>query len=74
MKKAIIDMIQDCGARGVHRKRICELLQINGRRVRRWFSGSSLEDCKPGPVCAPHALLPEEREAIIALAKDEQCR
>jgi transposase InsO family protein len=29
-----------------------------------------LADGKPGPVHAPHALLPEEREAIIAMAKD----
>lgn len=67
-----MDMIQDCEAHGTRRKRVCELLQIEERRVRRWFSQSSLDDHKPGPARAPHALLEEEREAIIALAKNEQ--
>ncbi len=39
--------------------------------MRRWFSRPRLTDIKPGPVHAPHALLPEERKAIIAVAKDE---
>jgi len=72
MKKAIMDMILECESHGAKRKRICELLQIEERRVRRWFSRGSLEDGKPGPVHALHALLPEEREAIIALAKDKE--
>jgi len=71
MKMAIMDMIRDGEARGVSRRRICELLQIEERRVRRWVSLPSLEDGKPGPVHAPHALLEEER-AAIALAKDEE--
>jgi len=48
------------------------LLQIEERRVRHWFVRPILADVKPGPVHAPHALLPEEREAIIAIAKDER--
>ena len=52
--------------------RTCELLQIEERRVRHWFSRVVLVDGKPGPVHAPHALLPEEREVIIAMAKDER--
>jgi transposase InsO family protein len=31
-----------------------------------------LVDVKPGPIHAPHALLPEERQAIVVLAKDER--
>jgi putative transposase len=56
---------------GINQNRTCELLQLEGRRVRHWFSRSSLADTKPGPVHAPHALLPDERIAIVALAKDE---
>lgn len=65
-------MILDCESCGASRKRICELLQIEVRRVRRWFGRTSLVDKKSGPLHAPHALLKEEREAIVALARDEQ--
>jgi len=72
MKKAIMDVITDSQAKGVKRGRICELLQIEERRVRRWFTRDTLVDAKSGPGNAPHALLSEERENIIALAKDEK--
>jgi transposase InsO family protein len=72
IKKDIMDMIKDSETSGVKRNRVCELLQIEERRVRRWFTRSLLEDRKPGPVRAPHALLEKEREAIVVLAKDEQ--
>jgi putative transposase len=65
-------MIIECKSKGVKRSRTCELLQIEQRRVRHWFVRSTLVDTKPGPVHAPHALLPEERNAIIAIAKDER--
>jgi len=65
-------MIVECKEQGVNRNRICALLQIDARRVRDWFSRLSLADVKPGPMHAPHALLPEERDAIVALAKDER--
>jgi putative transposase len=65
-------MIIECKSKGVKRSRTCELLQIEQRRVRHWFFRSTLADTKPGPVHAPHALLPEERKAIVALAKDER--
>lgn len=64
-------VIVEVKAKGVKRSRTCELLQIEERRIRHWFSRSTLADRKPGPVHAPHALLPEERTAIIAIAKDE---
>jgi len=52
-------------------ERVCELLQISSRRVRRWQHQSLLTDRRPGPNRAPHALLPEERKAIMSLVKDE---
>ena len=68
-----MSVIVESKEKGVKRRRTCELLQIEERRVRQWFTRSTLADAKPGPVHAPHALLPEEREAIIAIAKDESC-
>jgi putative transposase len=65
-------MIVECKSKGVNRRRTCELLQIEERRVRHWSCRSTLVDAKPGPLHAPHALLAEERSAIIALSKDER--
>ena len=65
-------MVVECKSKGVKRNRTCALLQVDERRVRHWFTRSALADIKPGPVHAPHALLPAEREAIVALAKDER--
>jgi len=70
-KQSIMAVITDCESRGANRKRICEILQIKERRVRGWYSRASLEDKRPGPILAPHALLEEEKNAIVSLAKDE---
>ena len=67
---SIMSMIAECKSNGVSRKRTCKLLQIDERRVRDWFSRSTLEDGKSGPIHAPHALLVQERAAIVALAKE----
>ena len=67
-----MEVIVESKAMGIPQNRTCELLQLEERRVRRWFSRSTLADIKPGPVHAPHALLQEERMAIVALAKDER--
>ncbi len=71
MKKAILDTIMECESQGIPRERVCGLLQIKDRRIRRWIAKEGLADSKPGPVRAPHAILPEEREEIVDLAKDE---
>jgi putative transposase len=65
-------MIIECKSKGVNRRRTCGLLQIGERRVRHWSCRPTLVDAKPGPLHAPHALLSEERSAIIALSKDER--
>lgn len=71
-KNAIMALITECKSSGISRKRTCELLQIDERRVRDWFARETLVDAKPGPTHALHALLPEERVAIVALSKDER--
>lgn len=65
-------MVVECKSKGINRNRICKLLQIEERRVRNWFSRSTLVDGKPGPLNAPHALLSEERSAIVTLSKDNR--
>jgi putative transposase len=67
-----MEVIIESKLKGITRNRTCELLQIDPHRVRKWFSRPGLVDTKPGPVCAPHALLPDEHQAIVALSKDEQ--
>lgn len=66
-----MDLVIECKSKGVNRKRTCELLQIDERRVRNWFCRYTLVDTKPGPAHALHALLPQERAAIVGFAKDE---
>jgi transposase InsO family protein len=69
---ALMDVIRESEAQGASRQRICELLQLEERRARRWFRLSDLADGKPGPVQALHALLPEEYEAILEMARSEE--
>ena len=66
-----MDVIVESKGKGVKQRRICSLLQIEERRIRRWKRRGMLADRKPGPEHAPHALLAEERDAIIELAKEE---
>lgn len=71
-KKEIMELVAESKTKGITRKRTCELLQIDNRRVRDWFSRQTLVDGKPGPIRAPHALLVQERKAIVEMAKDER--
>jgi transposase InsO family protein len=72
MKKDILNLIDESFRNGIPRARVCLLLQIDERRVLRWRKrGGRLVDIKPGPAHAPHALLPEEKKAILAIAADE---
>jgi len=72
MKQEILNVIKEGNAQGVCTSRCCELLQIPRLRVSRWCKRPSLNDAKSGPQHAPHALLEEERESILLLAKDEK--
>lgn len=57
---------------GIPFVKCCSLLRISERRVQRWRNLEVLEDAKPGPVKAPHALLEEERYSILSMARDEE--
>lgn len=51
-------------------------LELEYKRYKRWVSlyrcKGRYGGCRPGPKKAPHALLKEEKETILALARDEE--
>jgi len=71
MKREILDIIDASVKKGIKYKRVCLLLNIDVRRVLRWRKREDrLEDIKPGTNHPPHALLSEEKEAILNFALD----
>jgi transposase InsO family protein len=75
-KVDILFMIDKAKDKGVSITRTCAVWKIERRRVVRWRrrqrSGQSLEHRKPGPRYPVHRLLPEEREAVLKMAKQEE--
>lgn len=75
-KVEIISLIKDAKNRGTSITRSCVLWRINRRRVVRWRSkekdGQGLENMKPGPRYPAHKLLPEEKAAVLKMAKEEK--
>ena len=69
-------LLEEATAQGVSIRQSCQVLRINRGRVQGWKrrtrKGLSLEDRKPGPRKPIHALLPEEREQVLCLARDER--
>ena len=61
---------------GISRVRTCSVIQINRRRVERWTvrlrETGSIHNRKPGPIEVSHALLPSEKEALIAYVSHEE--
>jgi putative transposase len=60
---------------GIPRVCTCSVIQINRRRVERWTvrlrETDSIHNRKPGPIEVSHALLPSEKEALIAYVSHE---
>ena len=72
-KKDILELIRYATVNGLTLSNVCSLLQISERRILRWHKRQDrLDDIHPGPVNAAHALLGVERDAIYAIASDEQ--
>ncbi len=69
-------MIVIAKEQGIPVERSCALLQINRRRVVRWQShnrqGRSLANASPGPQQPSHRLLQEEREQVLAVARQSK--
>ncbi len=74
-KEEILAMVDWAKNTGVAVSRSCLLLMISCRRVSRWrMKGNADNDLgngKPGPQHPLHRLLPKERQAIVAMAIQE---
>jgi len=74
-KVEILLSIDGAKAKGISKGFVCAMWLINRRRVSRWSlarkEGKSLSNGRPGPRNPPQRLLPEEREAVIAMAVEE---
>ena len=67
-------MFDQAHAIGMPQERLATLLGLERHRLSRWRAQKikgCLEDSLPGSRQAPHRLLPEEREAFLALAARE---
>jgi len=66
---------ETCKRHSVPIKFCCHKLSLDAKRYQRWIclyrKTGQYGGGKPGPKKAPHSLLPEEREDIIKLAKDD---
>jgi putative transposase len=75
-KVAILAMIDNAKEDRISITRTCVFLRICRRRVVRWHwkekKGQGLENLRPGPREPVHRLLPEEREAVLLMAKKEE--
>ena len=74
-KVTILLSIREAKAEGICKSQTCAMWKINRRRVvrwsRKWRLGDGLKNGKPGPGEPMHRLLPEERRAVISMARDE---
>jgi transposase InsO family protein len=74
-KMEMLDLIVESTRQNVSCRRSCELLMIHRSRILRWQQaqryGETLANDTPGPEQALHRLLPEERNAMVALAHRE---
>jgi putative transposase len=72
-KMDLLDLIDEARAHDVSCRRSCDLLMIHRSRILRWQQtrrdGGTLANGTPGPEEALHRLLPEEWEAVVALAR-----
>ena len=75
-KVDILSMTERAKDKGISITRACALWTIERRRVVGWRrkekDGHSLENGKPGPRYPSHTLLPEEKTAVLHMAKKEQ--
>lgn len=63
-----ITMINEAIQAGARQSRACAVLGLSCRTLRRWRSAPTLRDQRKGPPRkpCPHALTPQEKEAIVA--------
>jgi hypothetical protein len=78
-KKALVEVITETKENhSVTITYACQKLQLDKKRYQRWVrlnrNTGRYGGRKPGPQKPPHRLLPEEKEDIISLAKDDTYR
>ncbi len=75
-KEEILIMMEWAKEKGISVTRICALLMISRKRIvrwrKRWKSNEYLHNGKPGPKHPIHRLLPEEKRAVLDMAKREE--
>lgn len=75
-KEEILLMVEQAKKQGFSDRRICSMWRVSRRRIGRWRSkwnkDKNLLNGKPGPKHPAHKLLPEERFAVLELAKKEE--
>ena len=75
-KVEILAVIDEAKEAGISVTRTCRLLMIGRRRITRWRwkikNDQSLENLKPGPREPINRLLPQERLAVLEMAKKEE--
>jgi putative transposase len=73
VKAGLLDLIEQATAAGWRFARACQALGLGRVRAHRWAArrahGDDLADARPGGGSV-HALLPEEEEAIVQLARE----
>jgi len=75
LKAQVVTCYEESRPEGVSQKQYCELVKMDTRRLQRWHAREdALEDGRPGyaPGTAPHRILAAEKDAIIALAHQEE--
>lgn len=75
-KEEILLMVEQANKKGFSDSRVCFMWRISRRRIGRWRSkwlrDKNLGNAKPGPKYPAHMLLPEERSAVLEMAKKEE--
>ena len=71
VKAGLLDLVEHATMQGWTLRSACGVIELEPARVSRWRArravGASLEDAVGGPVEPLHAILPEEREAVLEL-------
>ena len=74
-RRLCIELAQDAVQNGAREKSACEVMNLSWRTFKRWKAAPDVGDQRRGPRTLPrHALSPEERKQIIAIANQKEYR
>lgn len=75
MKREILDIIEYATSQDLSQQKVCDVLQINERRIQRWKrrqkKTGSLKDYTSGPIKPTHVIMPDEIESILEYVNNE---